>query len=254
MGNNRTRNAFAWAALMLALVLLFTAPVALAQDQPEPPAAESQAAAQDATEQAGSEQSPPVKSDAAETRKKSESAKGMGGLKALRSMDVVPPDIQTKDDFDQDMPAPRMDSPTISVMRVILSLLLVIALIIGTVYVLKYFYSRSMRLDLKATHIRVLDTVQLGMNRAVFMVKVGEMVILLGTGDKGLVYLTEVTDAVNMEDLIDEPEGRGDFSSQIKSAVGPRNKNPQSGDKLTQFNSRLRDKLKKLDNDQDPQP
>jgi len=178
----------------------------------------------------------------------------MGGLKALRSMDVVPPDIQTKDDFDQDMPAPRMDSPTISVMRVILSLLLVIALIIGTVYVLKYFYSRSMRLDLKATHIRVLDTVQLGMNRAVFMVKVGEMVILLGTGDKGLVYLTEVTDAVNMEDLIDEPEGRGDFSSQIKSAVGPRNKNPQSGDKLTQFNSRLRDKLKKLDNDQDPQP
>lgn len=239
---------------MLALVLFCAAPVALAQEQPAAPAAESLDAGQGAAAQAGAEQSLPAKSEDSETRKAPEPAKGMGGLSALRNTDVVPPDIQTKDDFAQDTPSPRMDSPTISVMRVIVSLLLVIALIIGTVYVLKYFYSRSMRLDLKATHIRVLDTVQLGMNRAVFMVKVGEMVILLGTGDKGLVYLTEVTDAVNMEDLLDGQEGGSDFTSQIKRAVGPRSKNPQSGDKLTQFNLRLRDKLKKLDDDQEPQP
>lgn len=243
--------------VLLLMAIFIAQPAARAQEQPPPRAAEAAESRQDPEGTFERSPAPPP-----EERKKTEKPRkdkrdetpDAKGLRALGNTDVVPSDVQTKDDFGQGMPSPQIESPTISIMRVIFSLLLVIGLIIATVYVLKYFYSRSMRLDLKTRHIRVLDTVQLGMNRAVYMVKVGQMVLLLGTGDKGLVYLAEVTDAVDLEAMLDEQDGGGDFTSQIARAAGPWDKLRQSGDKLTQFNSRLKDKLNKLDSDQEPKP
>lgn len=243
------------AGLLLALFL--ASPAIRAQEQQPPPRA-----AQAADEAPAFEKTPQApQSEKTEKPKKKTGKKSGGeaprepaGLRALGNTDVVPSDIQTKDDFGRNMPSPQIESPAVSVLRVIFSLLLVIGLIIATVYVLKYFYSRSMRLDLKTRHIRVLDTVSLGMNRSVYLVKTGEMVLLLGTGDKGLTLLADVTKAVDLEALLDETEGAADFTGQIARAAGPWEKLRQQGDKLTQFNTRLKDKLNKLDGDQDSKP
>ncbi len=83
----------------------------------------------------------------------------------------------------------RQPSP----LRVVGSLVLVIALILGVVYVMKIIMAKGMRYDLKGKHIRVVDVLNLGVNRTLYLVEVGGRKLLLSnSGDKGLAFVCEV--------------------------------------------------------------
>ena len=235
---------------LLCLALCLAPAAARAQSAPAPPAVEQAApAAHDSAPAADADSSKP-----APEKNKTKKSPDKEPPRAINNTGVVPGDIQTKDDFARSLPEPRIESPVVSVGRVMLSLLLVIALIIATVYVLKYFYSRSMRMDFKGHHIRVLDTVQLGMNRAVYMVRVGDMIILLGTGDKGLVYLTDVSGAVDPDQLPEPGQGGSpfDFRRHLDKAADPVRAAQDKQAGSSPFNTRLKDNLKKLDDDSTP--
>ena len=196
----------------------------------------------------------PVKDGSAAPKKNTGKKQKSDSVAPLTEYDL-PDDVQYKDDFTKTLPTPKIRSPIFYFGRVVFSLILVIALIIGSVYVLKYVYNRSMRLDGKAHQISVLDVVQLGVNRNLYLVKVGEKVVLLGTGDKGLTYLADATDAVNLEELQlgeDVPAAPGiNFGRQLNQALGFKKKTQSPGpqDAGTQFNSRLKDRLNKLEDD-----
>lgn len=194
--------------------------------------------------------------DAKKTAKKPVSpADRQAMMKKFGDTTAAPDDITYKDDFSKNMPAPEVRSPVIYLGRVILSMFIVIALIISTVYVLKYFYSRGLglRTDIRGRHIRTLDTLQLGVNRTVYLVKIGSKIVLLGTGDRGLTFLADATDAVDVEEIDLEPQPEGpaaglrDFRKQFNQALGKRRGQSLEAEKL---DTQLKDRLKRLEEDE----
>jgi len=167
--------------------------------------------------------------------------------------DVVPSDVKTREDFLRDTPdIPKRGG--VSIWRFLGSLILVGFLIVALVFVLKQIYARGMRLDLKGRHIKVMDVVQLGPGRAVFLVRVGDKALLLGSADKGgLNYLADVTDTIDLE-AAEEAAAAGtaqpfNFRRSLNEALGMKGKRDSETVSPAQFNSRLKDRLSKLEED-----
>ena len=173
-----------------------------------------------------------------------------------KDLDKVLDGFDTKEKYDRARPAvPTVDTGVnvLYIFRVIFSLVVIIALIIMTIFILRQVYAKSMRLDLRGHHIHVIDVVQMGVNRAVFLVRVGDKILLLGTAEKGLTYLADVTDAVDIEEPGEEelpPPGLqaigANFRRQFNEALGIRKKSIPPKDQ-EKFSSGLRERLVKLD-------
>ncbi|HOX28323.1 MAG TPA: flagellar biosynthetic protein FliO [bacterium] len=171
--------------------------------------------------------------------------------------DGLPDNIKTMEDYRNPYETGGRAQPyKVSVWRVMGSLAIVVILIVGLVYAFRVLWAKGMRFDLKGHHIKVLDIVQLGMNRALFLVSVGGKVVLLGSSDKGLAYLMEIGD----RSLLDEAPGsltrsggvsfQGEFESAVTEKSGyPPAEETSGGEGASPFMDKLKSKLNKLEED-----
>lgn len=167
--------------------------------------------------------------------------------------DVVPGDIKTQEDFLPDLKEQAPIVPAYSIWRVVFGLFFVIGLILLITYLLRAMSNRGLRLDIKGRHIRVIDNIQLGVNRTLFLVQIGAKIILLSSNDKGLSYLTEVTDPDDIKMFLTEgspPATETTFTGQLRGAVargGNRTPGGASGSASgTSAVDKLKERLTKL--------
>jgi flagellar biogenesis protein FliO len=169
-----------------------------------------------------------------------------------RKGDVFPT-IKTREDYFKAEPPPAHVGMSAGyVLRTIASLIIVVILIFVVLYFLRQFWARGMRFDLKGHHIRVLDVINLGMNRTLFLVSVGKKVVLLGSTEKGLGYLMEAGEPVEFEESPGSlaREGGVEFQSALETAMtnpGAHAQRQPAGP--VSFMDKLKGKLKKLDED-----
>jgi len=168
---------------------------------------------------------------------------------------VVPDDVVTQEDFARDVFGEREEGAySVSIWRVLGSLAIVILLIVGVVYLMRLLLARGMRYDLKGRHIRVLDVVQLGMNRSLYLVAVGKKLVLLGSSDKGLNYIMEITGggSGDIREILGAyaEEGGVEFQQDLESAVETASREsglPATG--TSDFVEKVKDKLRRLEDD-----
>jgi flagellar biogenesis protein FliO len=157
---------------------------------------------------------------------------------------VVPSDMKTREDyrpaFDEDE---EQGTHRVSVWRVMGSLAIVIMLILAFAYVMKMLWAKGMRLELKGRHIKVMDTVQLGLNRQLYLVSVGKRRVLLGSGEKGLTYLMEVGEDEVLDYGGESPTADGGvgFQGELERRAG------EIMGGAAPIMNRLKSKLKKLE-------
>jgi flagellar biogenesis protein FliO len=196
----------------------------------------------------------PVPEKAAEisVRKTAERAPLAFPDKAAVDEDVVPNDAPTLEKTAKKYDLPEGAAFSISaVWRTIASLAIVIILIVGLVYLMRHVWARGMRFDMKGRHIRVLDIVSLGVNRSIFLVAVGKKIVLLGSSDKGLNYLMEVTDLEGVGELPAGLPGEGgvSFQGELENAAVQETMGNPPADRTVSFVDRLKNKLRRLDED-----
>lgn len=168
-----------------------------------------------------------------------------------RAADVVPSDARTQESYYRDTDLPRRETaPGVSVWRMIFSLIFVVGLIILIGYVMRWMWAKGIRLDVRGHHMKVLDTLQLGYNRSVFLVQVGRRIVLLGSADKGVQYLTEITDVAEVESFLSDvedseaPAQEGPFSRHLINAMSRQLRSQPA--KPVSFADRLKDRLSKM--------
>ncbi len=169
---------------------------------------------------------------------------------------IVPDDIKTMEDYEMPFSMNREgEKETMSIWRVLLSLIIVVVLIIGVIYVMKLFYARGMRYDLKGKHIKVLDVVTLGTNKSLHLVAVGSKIILLGSSEKGMVYLTELTSEKDSGDILGEWRDKGSvgFQGELETAVEGIDAGSVEPAQPVPFVEKLKEKLKRLEDDKKPE-
>jgi len=110
--------------------------------------------------------------------------------------------------------------------RTISTLLIVIALIVATVYVLKNKYGVRTNLGRSRKMIQVVDQVPMGVKKSVFLVKVPGKHVLLGVTNDNIGLITEIAN----EDIAigngntggDDTVNKKEFLSLIKKSISER--------------------------------
>lgn len=163
--------------------------------------------------------------------------------------DVVPDSIQTLEDFQGDYRGlDGRESASFSVWRVFGSLAIIILLIVGCVYLMRMTMSRGMRYDMKGRHIKVMDVVNLGVNKTLYLVEVGGRAILMGSTDKGMQFIADVTGGGVEESFGGyAAEGGVDFGKNLNDAVNK----PGSRDSVDGIREILEERLRRLDEDKE---
>lgn len=174
---------------------------------------------------------------------------------SVETGEIVPGDVQTMEDYEMPFARPGEEGPeTVSIWRVLISLIITVLLIVGVIYVLKLFYARGMRYDLKGKHIKVMDVVSLGANKNLHLVAVGRKLILLGSSEKGMTYLTEITDPKDFEEFTGgwRDEGSVGFPGELETAVEGIDSSSVEAAEPVPFVDKLKEKLKRLEDDKEP--
>jgi len=107
------------------------------------------------------------------------------------------------------MQALQLDSVWSMVIRLALTLGLIVAVIVGTVWLLKRVMARRWPGRVRNQPIHVLDRIQLAPKRSLDVVAVGERVLLLGVTETTISFLTELT-----------PEEKGQFQPAATGQAG----------------------------------
>ena len=104
--------------------------------------------------------------------------------------------------------------------RVISTLLVVIALIIATFYVLKKKYGVRANIGRKRKLIQVVDHTPMGVKKSVTLVKVPGKHLLLGLTNDRIELITEIPN----EDIVDdsEPVNKKEFLNLVKKSIAER--------------------------------
>jgi len=104
--------------------------------------------------------------------------------------------------------------------RVISTLLIVIALIIATVYVLKKKYGVRTNIRGKRRLIQIVDHTPMGVKKSVSLVKVPGKHLLLGLTNDRIELITEIAN----EDIADdsEPVNKKEFLNLVKKSIAER--------------------------------
>jgi flagellar biosynthetic protein FliO len=89
---------------------------------------------------------------------------------------------------------PRQSSGQELFFKMILSVLLVIVLGVGVIYVSKRFLPKIPRLGVR--DIKIAESISLGPNKTVHLLEVGNRKILLGSTNENIRMLADVTDAL----------------------------------------------------------
>lgn len=161
--------------------------------------------------------------------------------------DVVPDNIKTMEDYQDEFADIPGGSAGFSVWRVIGSLAIIVFMIIGCVYLLRMTMSRGMRYDMKGRHIRVKDVVNLGLNRSLYLVEVGGRSILVGSSDKGLQLISDISGVELDETGGYGEEGGVDFAKNLDDAINK----PGSAGGVDGIRNILEERLRRLEEDKE---
>jgi len=93
----------------------------------------------------------------------------------------------------------QTNSPTL--FSIILKLIIVLAIIIGLIYLLLRVFNRSGHLNRHGDALVNLGGISLGANKSIQTIKIGKKVFLVGVGDD-ISLLTEITDEQVIEALV----------------------------------------------------
>lgn len=105
--------------------------------------------------------------------------------------------------------------------RVISTLLVVVALIIGTVYILKKKYGAQANIGRNKKLIQIIDHAPMGVKKSIFLVKVPGKHILLGVTNDKIEMITEVANEY-MDEGNDSSVNKKDFLNLIKKSISER--------------------------------
>ncbi|MHC4267030.1 MAG: flagellar biosynthetic protein FliO [Planctomycetota bacterium] len=105
--------------------------------------------------------------------------------------------------------------------RVISTLLIVVALIIGTVYILKKKYGVQANIGRNKKLIQIIDHAPMGVKKSVFLVKVPGKHLLLGVTNDKIGLITEVENE-DMNDGNDSSVNKKEFLNLIKKSISER--------------------------------
>ncbi len=105
--------------------------------------------------------------------------------------------------------------------KVVSTLLIVVALIIGTVYILKRKFGIQANVGRKNKLIQIMDHAPMGVKKSVFLIKVPGKHLLLGVTNDNIGLITEVA-SEDMNDGIDSSVNKKEFLSLIKKTISER--------------------------------
>jgi len=124
---------------------------------------------------------------------------------------VLPEGIETQEAFMQPVEETQTLGPSVAdYVRVLAGLLIVIGLIWGISLLLKKFVTVR-GLAGSSNNLKVLTSLSLTPTRTLYMVRLGDRILLLGSGEGGLRTLAEITDPEEVSDLLREFEYKGNF-------------------------------------------
>ncbi len=110
--------------------------------------------------------------------------------------------------------------PSLNLKGMIKSLVLVLILIAGFFVFLKWRYSGFRGIKGNKKHIQLIDQAMLGPKKNIYLVKILDRIIVVGTSNEGMYLLSEM-DASDKDDLFEvEKESGGNFAKFIKSGLG----------------------------------
>lgn len=120
-------------------------------------------------------------------------------------------------------PKPAESSSTLSMITYVLSLLVTFAIVIGLAYFASRFVGQKMGRANARGHNKVIATLPLGANRAIYVVEIAGKFLALGVTDHGITVLQEITDQVEIQKMkeaqVSMPETQFDkvFQRQLAS-------------------------------------
>ena len=118
------------------------------------------------------------------------------------------------------------------ILRLVLTLGAVVALIFGTVWVLKRFAVRRWPGNMQNRPIRVLERVHLAPKKSLDVVAVGERVLLLGVTENSISFLTELS-----------PQERGQLQAPATGPAPFKNVLSEAKDRMRQVFTQAQPKL-----------
>lgn len=96
-------------------------------------------------------------------------------------------------------------SNELTLFGLIVRIIVVLAIIIGLIYLLLKFFNRSGNFNKQGEVLTNLGGISLGINKSAQMLKVGNKIYLVGVGDD-ISILTEITDSVVIEQLLEKQQ------------------------------------------------
>lgn len=172
---------------------------------------------------------------------------------------VLPYDIPTRESYDQ---APIENQPlgptTAEYARVLIGLLVVIGVIWGLSVLLKKFVTVR-GITGASDSIKVLYTLSLAPTRTLYLIRLGDRILLVGASEGGLRTLAEIDDPLEVSTILKELEFKGNFDlnpfkDRLQSIMGAEETEFELGDDLDQRQRSLKgtlDRLRNISKDED---
>lgn len=132
-------------------------------------------------------------------------------------------------------PAANSPPSTLSTISYIFSLLITFAIVVSLAYFTSRVLSRKWSPAVHGRNMIVHDTISLGVNKLLYLVEVGDKVLLLGVTDHNISFLQEFTD----EKVIMELRSKALSGEQIQMPPRFDNLFAQQIDKLQHMTSRF---------------
>ena len=146
-------------------------------------------------------------------------------------------------------PEERAQAPAVSTWDFV-KMLLVLAAVIGAIYLLFYFLKKGGRKRHPEKNlIRMVDYQSLAGNRSLYLVMVGGNIYLVGSSENGVNLVSEITDEetqdrIRLEVAEESTTGTQSFSEMLKSVFRPARN--VSMDENLHFMQKQKDRLKEL--------
>lgn len=124
---------------------------------------------------------------------------------------VIPEDVPTRETFEPELEnGPAIGPTAADYVRVFAGLVIVIVVIWALSLALKKFVTVR-GLASTSESLKILHTVSLSPSRMLYLVRLGERILLIGGGEGGLRTLAEISDMEEVSQIMREIEYKGNF-------------------------------------------
>lgn len=110
-------------------------------------------------------------------------------------------------------------------MKEIISLIIVFVFVIGLAYFITKKLASLGALRMQSKNMKILETLQLGINQYIHLVKVGEKILIIGVSKDNISYLCEVDDKMIDLRSYNAPNDISLFEEYLKKLTPKRNNN-----------------------------